>query len=214
MTTSLLLLLYMGGLVGLVEGLRAALWGGANVPWWLLWPQGWLILIALCVSWWLTKQKPSLHACVFALAYPIAVLLISMWTATGPGSFETWQGAVDHWYLQFRVDRTGLVNIVVLYALLLLFVVLHPLRKEDLVGKAMAVILVAGEIYMWVENTLCNVVWVVEGAAVVESKMAGTDPLNACSRVNLEYLVWAPASVQIAVMLWLAWMLSRSHKVG
>lgn len=212
MTNLYLLLLYVCGLAAVTELSRAAYWSGfLGIPWQFFYPQGWLLLIAVGVAWFYFKQKPSLHTKVFVGSYVVALLLVSMWTFgdTTP-DLPTWREAADHWYYQFRMDRTGMVSIVLLYAGLFGFLLVKPIHRADIVGMGTGFMLVAGEGYMWTENALCNLIYVVQGADVIDRKIQGTDQGYACSRVDLEYLLWLPAVVQIGILLWMAVMLSQA----
>lgn len=208
MTKLLQAVLYVGGLLVLTKCLQVA---GQEIalPWWVFAPQGWLIVIALLVCWFLGKQRPSNHAIVFALAFPVAVAMVSFWGSLATEApVETWQDAVDNWYFEVNLVRAGDLGLMLMYATLFAVVTIFwPIERADLVGMGMAGILWAGEPYMLAEHFLCNFVWPVEGSAVILDKMAGTDAIYACSRADLSWLIWASPVVQIAIMLALAVLL-------
>lgn len=213
MTGVLYLVLYGGGLLGLVKGLQTVQ-EATGLPWWLLAPQGWLIGIALAVAWYLKKQSPSLHAWVFAGMFPVAIALVSFWgfLATETPA-ETWQQAVNNWYVEVNNVRAGDLGLMWLYATFFALVVIFwPVQKEDVIAKGIAAILWLGECYMLAEHFICNFIWPVQGADVVASKIVGEDAIYACSRVDLPGLIWAPTAAQIAVMLGVAWMVHRAKK--
>ena len=205
--------LYVGGLLVLTKCLRVA---GAetDIPWQFLAPQGWLIAIALGVCVLFFKQRPSNHALVFAAAFPVAIALVSFWASLATETpVETWQEAVDNWYVEVNNVRAGDLGLMYMYVCLFAVVAIFwPVRREDFVAKGIIVISVLGETYMLAEHFLCNFAWPVQGSDVIAAKVAGTDKIYACSRVDLDWLIWAAAVAQVAAMLWMAVMLKRARE--
>ena len=209
------LLFYAGGLVALVGLLQVA--GDTGLPWWLLAPQGWLIVIALAVSCYFQRQRPTNHAIAFALIFPVAIALVSFWASFATDTpVETWQEAADNWYREVNLVRAGDLGLMWIYATFFALVVIFwPIHRADITAKGIAAILWLGECYMLAEHFICNFIWPVKGSEVIASKVLGQDPIYACSRVDLSNLVWAPAAGQIAIMLLLAWYYARAkRKVG
>ena len=213
MTTNLLLLLYAGSLAALVKGLQVASMTFWNLPWWLVHPQGWLIVIALGVCWFFFKQRPSNHAILFALAFPLGVLFVSFWASFATyEAVETVGTALDNWGREWEMDRTGNLSLMLMYVCLGLVLIFKPINQADIVGKGMFVLLAIGEAYMWLENWLCNIAFPTKGSDIIAAKIEGTDLIYACSRVDFEVLIWLPATLQIAAMVVMAWLLQQAKE--
>lgn len=207
--------LYGGALLALVvlaKGLLVAT-NESGLPWWFFAPQWWLVVIAVGISWGYYKNRPSPHAWLLTAVFPVAVLLVSFWTSLAVSTpVETWQQAVDNWYLEVNNVRAGDLGLMYLYVLIVGFLIFKPARKEDFLLKGLFVIGMTGETYMLAEHALCNFVWPVAGSDIIAAKIIGADGINACARVDLPWLIWVPIVVQMAPMVWLLWMLERARE--
>lgn len=222
MTSILLSLVYGGGVLGLLGVLGVV---GAEWHWALQMHQPWLIAIALVTFAVFYRQSPSVHAWLFALAFPVAVACVSMWTLLGfsAAAPATWQDAADNWGREWEAWSFGLTCLVFLYAsLLTVCVVFWRVHEKDIMAKGMCLFLWIGEAYMLVENWLCNIVLPTAGSSVLQQSLddalriaEGLKPLGtkyACARAfeGGEWVVWGPTSMQIAIMVWLVWIHARA----
>lgn len=211
MTSILLLLVYGGAVLTFLGalGLVSSEW-----HWALQMHQPWLIAIALLTFVAFYRQSPSLHALLFALAFPVAVVCVSMWTILGyiaPPPLS-WQEAANNWGLEWEAWSFGLTCLVFLYAsLLTVCVVIFPPHPKDIMAKGMCLFLWIGEAYMLAENWLCNIALPTAGSVVLEGKISGEGSIYACGRVIGEWVVWGPTSMQLAIMVWLVWMHQRAR---